>query len=710
MKKMKKRNMILAAVLGLSLGVSLFSGIRGNAAAAQELSELPGYDRAIAIHVQGQEAQARYAASDAVLSEEELAQERISFDGQNLSLEKQGTYILSGELEGRLFVSSAKKKSVVLALNGLKVENKSGEALEVKKTGELLIYLVGGTENVLTSGTLEESEDVAEEADPGNQAGSANEAGQAGSAAGSGQETAEEEDQQEDPSGGALHSRAVTTIRGEGSLTVNGYINNGIHVSGALTIEAGKVGIVSANDGIKVKDSFILDGGTVQIQSGGDGIQARRDEEIAAQEVKDPDTGEVIREAELASEAAGEIMINGGSLEIDSDKSGLQALLDIQICEGNVSMRTGKDGIKSDRSVQISGGEIRVDTDQDAVFAVENVTVSGGTLDLKAEGEYKHKAGEGESFDGPSGRNRQNSVSRKGIKSDGTITITDGTIRMDCPDDAIHCAGLLQIAGGDIQISSGDDGLHSDVQIDFLDGNVEILASYEGIEANQINIAGGSITLASNDDGFNANGGSSFGGPGGGETAKTKETPNLNISGGEVYVNAVGDGLDSNANITVTGGTVIVDGPTSSMNGPLDGGTENGGVIRIAGGMVFAGGASGMAEGFSSNSEQCSFLITFPASYPAGTLITVTAPDGTELFRHTPASGGNSIVFSCPELEVGSTCTLAIGEYVFEIPLSRVSNSLRASADLTVTERSGGSGGFPGGGFPGGGFPGGPGR
>ena len=139
------------------------------------------------------------------------------------------------------------------------------------------------------------------------------------------------------------------------------------------------------------------------------------------------------------------------------------------------------------------------------------------------------------------------------------------------------------------------------------------------------------------------------------------------------------------------------------MNGPLDGGTENGGVIRIQGGTLFAGGASGMAEGFASSSEQCSFLITFPLIYAEGTLITVSSPDGTELFRHTTASGGNSLVFSCPELVMGETCTLTVGEYVLEIPLDKMSNHLRVLEDGSVTVGTSGGGG-------GGGFPGGPGR
>ena len=51
----------------------------------------------------------------------------------------------------------------------------------------------------------------------------------------------------------------------------------------------------------------------------------------------------------------------------------------------------------------------------------------------------------------------------------------------------------------------------------------------------------------------------------------------LNISGGLVYVDSQGDGLDSNGNMTIDGGTVLVNGPTNSGNGAID---SNGEILR----------------------------------------------------------------------------------------------------------------------------------
>ena len=169
----------------------------------------------------------------------------------------------------------------------------------------------------------------------------------------------------------------------------------------------------------------------------------------------------------------------------------------------------------------------------------------------------------------------------KGIKSDNAMLIAGGTAYVtSSSDDTLHSNDFIDIVGGDITLSAKDDGIHADNEICIKAGKVSVVKSYEGIEASLINVEGGNVSVVSSDDGFNAsngnggNGGNGgmggMGGPGwrmdsagsvasGG--ANANKTCELNISGGSVYVNASGDGLDSNGNITFTGGTTIVNGP-----------------------------------------------------------------------------------------------------------------------------------------------------
>ena len=439
----------------------------------------------------------------------------ISFDNGTLSIEKEGTYILSGNLEGNIEVSSSKKEQVNLILNGLSIHSEDGPAVSVKKTGTLVISLTEGTENELTSGTACEI-------------------------------NGESADVSEEESGGALYSKALTFITGKGSLSVNGYIHNGIHVTKCLILESGNINVSAVNNGVKVKDTFVLNGADLTVLSGNDAVKAEQEAQQAMEEVIDETTGEVLQEAQDEEEASGYILINDGTLTADSYGDAVQAYLAVEI--------------------------------------------NGGTLNLKTEGEYPEKGEsrgggpEGGSRGGqgrPEGQNRpdfdlqsqDDDTSTKGIKSDGTITINSGDIIIDSTDDAVHCAGLLTVNDGNLTLTTGDDGIHSDKEIKINGGRIDILDSYEGIEANQITVTAGEVSVVSSDDGFNANGGpQSFGGPGGGRNQQAdtaSDTPNLNIEGGTIYVNAQGDGLDSNGNITVSGGYTVVDGPENNGNGEV---------------------------------------------------------------------------------------------------------------------------------------------
>ena len=120
------------------------------------------------------------------------------------------------------------------------------------------------------------------------------------------------------------------------------------------------------------------------------------------------------------------------------------------------------------------------------------------------------------------------------------------------------------------------------------------------------------------------------------ETDSSSETkPLIAISGGSLtIVNTAArdaDGVDSNGDILISGGTVrvsIVDGGT---NNALDYGSENGGVCKITGGSVIACGGSGMTEEISASSSQCSVFFLLNESVPAGTAVCLKDMEGNIL-------------------------------------------------------------------------------
>ena len=126
------------------------------------------------------------------------------------------------------------------------------------------------------------------------------------------------------------------------------------------------------------------------------------------------------------------------------------------------------------------------------------------------------------------------------------------------------------------------------------------------------------------------------------------------ISGGTLYVSAQGDGIDSNGDLTVTGGVIVVSGPTGSGNGALD----KNGTATITGGTVIAAGSSGMAETFGNASTQPSSLVYL--SGQAGE-IRVTDQSGNVILSGTVEKSFQTVVVSSPDLVAGQTYTLSCG-------------------------------------------------
>jgi hypothetical protein len=218
------------------------------------------------------------------------------------------------------------------------------------------------------------------------------------------------------------------------------------------------------------------------------------------------------------------------------------------------------------------------------------------------------------------------------------LTITGGVIQISSLDDAIHSNDSITINGGDLTLASGDDGIHADAALTINGGDLEITECYEGLESAVITINDGTIQLTASDDGINASSRSR----GGFESADGY----VYINGGYLAMDAGGDGLDSNGSIEMTGGVVIVNGPTSNGNGALDSGS-----FSISGGFLVAAGSSGMAQSPDESSNQYSVLLNFGATIRAGTLIHIQSSEGEEVLTFAPAKQYETIVLSSPALK-----------------------------------------------------------
>ena len=267
-------------------------------------------------------------------------------------------------------------------------------------------------------------------------------------------------------------------------------------------------------------------------------------------------------------------------------------------------------------------------------------------------------------------------------KSDLTIS-GNGTLAVQGnAEDAIHSEANVTVEGGTLTLKAGDDGIHADETLTVRNGNINVTESEEGLEGLVVDIQGGVITVTAKDDGINASDGSgSDAAPG-----QVTEGAAVRISGGMVTVKADGDGIDSNGDLTISGGTVVVDGPSDGGNAPLD--YDGKGVIT--GGTVFVTGDSGMFQALNdSGSTQKRLVVSLNSTQGVGTKVTIADSKGNVLYENTATTQAfNTLLFSAADLKQDESYTVTVGS---ESQTVTVNDSLNTNAE------NGGNHGAPGG-------------
>ena len=187
------------------------------------------------------------------------------------------------------------------------------------------------------------------------------------------------------------------------------------------------------------------------------------------------------------------------------------------------------------------------------------------------------------------------------LEANDSIAACAGTFDITSSKDGLHCEngdddtlGWIWIGGGTWTVNAKSDAIQGTTFVQIDGGTLSINAS-EGIEGTFVQINGGTIGMYASDDGINAS-----------RKSRAYSTPMVEINGGELTVE-VGpgdtDGIDSNGDITVNGGTIRVTAGMSSFD--YDGtAAYNGGTIIVNGVEVdeipqsMMGGGFGHGGGF----------------------------------------------------------------------------------------------------------------
>ncbi|MGB4149899.1 MAG: carbohydrate-binding domain-containing protein [Limnochordia bacterium] len=505
-----------------------------------------------------------------------LNTDRISFtgsgveiDGSTVRITQGGTYLVQGTIQdGQLIVDAGDNDDVQLVLNGVSLTSSTPAAIYVMNADKVILTLAPGTVNVIADGQASTPELDAEDVNA------------------------------------AVFSKDDLTINGDGTLIVRGNYRHGIVSKDDLKIVSGTIEIMAVGDGIKGRDLLAVRNGNISITAQQDGMQSNNN--------ADPERGFVY--------------IENGQIDITAELDGIQAATGLYIKGGTITIRSG-------------GGS-----------AVSSNTPAWGMWG----------GGRGMAWPvwpaGPSDPSgSQDTPSAKGLKAGASIVIDGGSINIDSSDDAIHSNDLVMINGGVISVSSGDDGIHADSLLEINGGEITLHKCYEGLESTVIVINDGVVrVLGARDDGINAAGGvdvSALGGRVGQNRFMSEAYGELFIHGGYVFVSADGDGIDSNGLITITGGTVIVHGPTDSWNAALDYNTQ----FTIEGGLLVAAGSAGMAMAPSASSSQKSIVVRFN-SFPAQEIVHIASSEDNEpIVTFRSSKTYQSLVVSSPLVEMDKT-------------------------------------------------------
>lgn len=400
-----------------------------------------------------------------------------------------------------------------------------------------------------------------------------------------------------------VFSRSDTIISGSGKLTVNGNYKDAIKCKDGLSIscENGGLTLNAADDGITGKDYVVIYNGDISVTAANDGIKSTN----------------------TTDETLGYISIANGNISIDSQHDGIQAEKWLAVTNGNIKIKAGGDEANAEIKAE-NGNPFDRDfrnhfTDRNAAAQTQNTTAADTTAEEVSD-------------------------SCKGIKAGGDITISGGEFDVLSADDSLHSNTSVRIDGGTFRLSSCDDGIHADESIAINGGTVNIVKSYEGLEGKNITITNGKIDLVAVDDGINAGGGDNAEAFGFGAAS---DEYYVSVSGGEITMNANGDGLDSNGTVAQSGGTIIIYGPTNSGNGAIDYQRS----YALSGGTLIALGSQGMAQAPSALSQPC---LSINSNVKAGSVIEVRDSSGKAILSTTTPKACQSLIFSSKDIVSGS--------------------------------------------------------
>ena len=591
----------------------------------------------------------------------------FSISGSTVTISSAGTYQVSGVLEGMILVDAGDEDEIEIDLKDVDISCNENSPIFIANASEVKIKAVKGTTNTITDKRALKTED------DGQQGEGAIYATCDVKLVGTGKLTVT------GSYNNGIHGKDDVELKNQ-TLTVSAphhAVRGGdgivIEEGGTFTlISSGGDGLHTANSGLtskgKQKGDIVLTAGDISIYSATDGIDAAHDVVISAGLDDDNNethpklaiktnkysdyTGTIYEAAEstlyLRTTTANSSSYRYAFYFYDGDGNGVFAdatyKTQMRVSSGRrwttyyyyeASLPSGYSSFKVYRFLSSASDSTSsytaVSSGMTLNTSYDTLTVSINGSTISAQNWSNYSAASSVGFGpggGPGGMGEQGNAdkaetSSKGIKADNLIAISDGEIEIQAYDDGLHAnygaslengstgLGDIEISGGTLAIAASDDGIHADRYLKISGGTLNV-SGYEGIEGNQIIVSGGETYVYGTDDAVNAASGPL-------SEIYFKATGGYLFA--EVPSNGDVDGIDSNGNIYIQGGTVISGGPNMGMASPLD----CDGTCKVTGGNLIL---VGRPEATPSTSGVTGSTLS-GVSLSAGRTYTITLANGT---------------------------------------------------------------------------------
>lgn len=377
----------------------------------------------------------------------------------------------------------------------------------------------------------------------------------------------------EDDPDAVVYSKADLTIAGEGTLKVNGNHEDGIHTSDGLVIASGTLEVNAANTGIKGKDYVDILGGTINVTAQQDGIKSTND----------------------SDEGQGWTRLSNGTVTVNAGDDGFKASRVVEISGGSLTVEQSDEGIEA-QYINVSGGDVNVTSADDGMNA------SLKTSDSESTDSSANTSDTANQQQGSLPGGQQNGTSNQQQQGTGQPPAMPGTSQDGTSQNG--ASGTAQQ-----QNNTQNQGNQNMGQPPAMPGG----NAQEGTSQN------GTTGTGQQGMGQPPQGGM----PGGGGTFEVVDAA-INVSGGNITVNAEGDGIDSNGVTTLSGGTLIVNGPSQGGNAALD----TNGDLLLNGATVLSGSTADMFEAPSTNSTSGYLKLTNSSGFEQGSTVQVADSSG----------------------------------------------------------------------------------